>query len=186
MRRASRTLVLAVVAAMTSGCWLFPRTSLNSDVAEMDTQLQTLNQRVDQLEALPAGRSVSTASAATAVARGTAGATALAEGGPVGVESVARPGIRWPGFPSKDAFVKLIRGITNTLTGWVEIPKRMHETTRTSGAMAGFTYGLLRGIGYGFVRTLGGAYEVVTFPFPAPPGYQPVMRPAYIFTCEER
>ncbi|MBI2104438.1 MAG: exosortase system-associated protein, TIGR04073 family [Candidatus Omnitrophica bacterium] len=82
------------------------------------------------------------------------------------------------------AVAKLTRGAVNTVTGWVEVPKRMHETTQLDGAMAGFTWGLLRGLGYGFIRTAAGLYELVTFPFPAPPGYQPVIQPEYVFTEE--
>ncbi|MBI3996755.1 MAG: exosortase system-associated protein, TIGR04073 family [Candidatus Omnitrophica bacterium] len=88
-----------------------------------------------------------------------------------------------PMEPGK-AFVKLTRGAINTITGWVELPKRIHETTVESGAAAGFTWGLLRGIGHGFIRTAAGLYEVVTFPFPAPPSYEPVIQPEYVFTDE--
>lgn len=80
------------------------------------------------------------------------------------------------------AFTKLTRGFVNIITGWVEIPKRIQETSQTSGAAAGFTWGLLRGIGRGFIRTAAGAYEFFTFPFPAPPGYEPVIQPEYVFT----
>lgn len=80
------------------------------------------------------------------------------------------------------AFTKLTRGFVNIVTGWVEIPKRIHETTQTSGAAAGWTWGLLRGLGYGFVRTAAGCYELVTFPVPAPPGYEPVIQPEFVFT----
>jgi putative exosortase-associated protein (TIGR04073 family) len=80
------------------------------------------------------------------------------------------------------AFMKLTRGAVNLITGWVEIPKRVHETSQTSGAWAGFTWGLLRGIGHGFIRTAAGAYELVTFPFPAPPGYESVISPEYVFS----
>ena len=82
------------------------------------------------------------------------------------------------------AIAKLTRGAVNTVTGWVEIPKRIHETSQLDGAAAGFTWGLLRGLGHGFIRTAAGAYELVTFPFPAPPGYQPVIQPEYVFTDE--
>lgn len=82
------------------------------------------------------------------------------------------------------SFIKLTRGATNTVTGWVEIPKRIQETTQTSGAFAGFTWGLLRGFGYGFVRTAAGFYEVFTFPFPAPPGYESVIQPEFVFSAE--
>ena len=83
------------------------------------------------------------------------------------------------------AFTKLTRGAINTVTGWVEIPKRVQETSQASGAAAGFTWGLLRGLGHGFIRTAAGLYELFTFPFPAPPGYGPVIQPEYVFTNEE-
>jgi putative exosortase-associated protein (TIGR04073 family) len=82
------------------------------------------------------------------------------------------------------ALTKGTRGFVNVVTGWVEIPKRVHETSQESGALAGFTWGLLRGLGYGFIRTCAGAYELVTFPFPAPSGYEPVLEPEYVFTDE--
>ena len=83
---------------------------------------------------------------------------------------------------SGKAMTKLLRGTVNICTGWVEIPKRVNETSRTSGTAAGLTWGVLRGFGYGFIRTAAGLYEVVTFPFPAPPGYAPVIQPEYIFS----
>ena len=83
------------------------------------------------------------------------------------------------------ATTKLGRGIANVITGWVEIPKRISETSQAQGTMAGITWGLLRGLGYGFVRTAAGCYELFTFPFPAPPNYEPVIQPAYVF-MEER
>ena len=80
------------------------------------------------------------------------------------------------------AFTKGVRGGINLITGWVEIPKRINETWTTDGALAGFTWGLLRGLGHGFIRTAAGIYEIVTFPFPAPPGYEPVIQPEYVFS----
>ena len=80
------------------------------------------------------------------------------------------------------AFGKLTRGAANVVTGWVEIPKRIQETSQTSGAFAGWTWGLVRGLGHGFIRTAAGFYELFTFPFPAPPGYEPVIEPEYVFT----
>ncbi len=80
------------------------------------------------------------------------------------------------------AVSKLGRGAINTFTGWVEIPKRISETSESSGTAAGLTWGLLRGIGYGFIRTAAGLYEVMTFPFPAPPSYEPVIQPEYVFS----
>ena len=83
------------------------------------------------------------------------------------------------------AMGKLARGTVNIVTGWVELPKRMHETSLESGVATGLTWGLLRGLGYGFVRTAAGFYELFTFPFPAPPDYQPVMRPEYVFLDDD-
>ena len=82
------------------------------------------------------------------------------------------------------AFTKLTRGFINIVTGWVEIPKRVQETSQESGAAAGFTWGILRGLGHGFIRTAAGFYEFFTFPFPAPPGYESVIQPEYVFTSE--
>ena len=82
------------------------------------------------------------------------------------------------------AVSKLGRGIINVFTGWVEIPKRVIETSQASGTAAGWTWGLLRGLGHGFVRTAAGLYEVFTFPFPAPPDYQPVIQPEFVFLQE--
>ena len=82
------------------------------------------------------------------------------------------------------AFTKLTRGGINIVTGWVEVPKRISETSQESGTAAGFTWGLLRGLGHGFIRTAAGFYEFFTFPFPAPPGYAPVIQPEYVFSNE--
>ena len=85
---------------------------------------------------------------------------------------------------SGQAFKKLTRGAINTVTGWVELPKRITETAGQDGPFIGFTWGTLRGIGYGFIRTAAGLYELVTFPYPAPAGYAPVLEPEYVFTAE--
>lgn len=86
---------------------------------------------------------------------------------------------------SGNAFTKLGRGAINIVTGWVEIPKRIYETSEVQGAASGWTWGLLRGFGYGFVRTAAGFYELLTFPVPAPADYAPVMDPPYIFSPEK-
>ena len=39
------------------------------------------------------------------------------------------------------AFTKFTRGGINIVTGWVEIPKRISETSQESGTAAGFTWG---------------------------------------------
>lgn len=82
------------------------------------------------------------------------------------------------------AATKLGRGVVNVVTGWVEIPKRIYETSAMQGNAAGWTWGVLRGLGHGFVRTAAGIYEVVTFPVPQPPDYAPIIQPEYVFVDE--
>lgn len=83
------------------------------------------------------------------------------------------------------AATKLGRGAVNIVTGWVEIPKRIYETSLMQGNAVGWTWGLLKGFGYGFVRTAAGLYEVFTFPVPQPSGYASVIHPEYVFVSED-
>lgn len=82
---------------------------------------------------------------------------------------------------AQDPFTKLGRGVANTLTGWVELPKNVYDTSVNDNAFAGITLGLAKGIGMGLVRTGAGLYEVVTFPFPLPENYRPILEPEYVF-----
>lgn len=75
---------------------------------------------------------------------------------------------------------KLGRGLVNILTGWVEIPKNIAKKWRETDPFTGFVVGGIKGIGWGFARTMVGVYETVTFPFPIPRDYQPLMEPEYI------
>ena len=102
----------------------------------------------------------------------------LIVGHPFSVAQAAQPA------QPNGAATKLGRGLVNIITGWVEIPKRISETSAEQGAASGLTWGLLRGLGYGFVRTAAGFYEVLTFPVPQPPNYGPVIHPEYIFVDE--
>ena len=72
---------------------------------------------------------------------------------------------------------KLMRGLTNTVTGVLEVPRHISHTTETQGLLTGVTVGLGKGLGYGVLRTLVGLYEVVTFPIPVPEGYAPIIQP---------
>ena len=153
----SRVFGIVVMGFLMSGCVLANRqSSFDLQVSQLELQVQSLQTRVDDLS----------------TARGMAGSSASSS-------TESRSGK--VGFHARGAGTKLVRGAANLVTGWVEIPKRMHETSQRSGAFAGFTWGLVRGLGRGFIRTLGGAYEVITFPFPAPPHYQPIIQPEYVF-----
>ena len=86
-----------------------------------------------------------------------------------------------PACYAQDAFTKLGRGVANTLTGWVELPKNVYNTSREDNPLAGLTLGLAKGIGMTLVRTGAGIYEAVTFPIPVPEDYKPILEPEYVF-----
>ena len=77
---------------------------------------------------------------------------------------------------------KFFRGIVNAATGWMEIPKQMIQTSQASGAAKGWTWGFAKGIGFAVARSVVGAYEIITFPVPAPEGYRPIMQPEYVLS----
>ena len=80
---------------------------------------------------------------------------------------------------------KLLRGTANTLTGWIEIPKNIYDTTVEEDFLTGITFGTMKGIGMAVVRTGAGVYEMVTFPFPIPEDYQPVLEPEFVFSTKQ-
>lgn len=77
-------------------------------------------------------------------------------------------------------FHKLGRGVTNILTGWIEVPKNIAQEWRETDPFTGTIVGFFEGFGWGFARTVAGFYEVVSFPFPVPNNYAPVMEPEFI------
>ena len=78
--------------------------------------------------------------------------------------------------------VKLGRGIINTLTGFLELPLKVITISKKDGYPTGLTLGVAKGIGWGVYRTLVGVYEIVTFPIPAPAGYEPITDPDTLLT----
>jgi len=85
---------------------------------------------------------------------------------------------------AQDPGKKLMRGLANILTGWVELPKNIYETSVEDNMFSGLTIGLAKGIGMTIVRTGAGVYETVTFPFPIPEDYAPVLEPEFVFGGE--
>jgi putative exosortase-associated protein (TIGR04073 family) len=76
---------------------------------------------------------------------------------------------------------KLGRGVTNALTGIVEVPKKMYLISKNDNLAMGLTWGLVKGAGVGLLRTAAGLYETVTFPIPAPADYEPIIHPEFVF-----
>lgn len=82
---------------------------------------------------------------------------------------------------AQDPAKKIGRGLANILTGWVELPKNIYDTSVEDNPLSGLTIGLAKGVGMTIVRTGAGVYETVTFPFPIPEGYTPVLEPEFIW-----
>ena len=82
---------------------------------------------------------------------------------------------------AQDMGKKVYRGLANILTGWVELPKNIYDTSVEDNPLSGLTIGLAKGVGMTIVRTGAGVYETVTFPFPIPEGYAPVLEPEFVF-----
>ncbi len=77
-------------------------------------------------------------------------------------------------------FHKLGRGIVNIFTGWLEIPKQTAKEWRRYDPFTGTVLGLIKGVWMAFARTAAGFYEVISFPFPVPRNYEPIMEPEFV------
>lgn len=76
--------------------------------------------------------------------------------------------------------VKLTRGIANTLTSIVELPKQTVLTARDMGA-AGYVVGPIKGVGMTLYRGFIGIAEAVFFMVPQPGYYDPMIDPPYVW-----
>lgn len=81
-----------------------------------------------------------------------------------------------------DALRKLGRGVCNVVTSPYEIVYQTSQVNNSDGAFAAFTVGILKGFSMILVRAAVGVYEVVTFPFPVPKEYKPILKdPEFFF-----
>ncbi len=76
---------------------------------------------------------------------------------------------------------KLGRGLTNIVFSPFEYFTNTQKAGDRRGVLSGAFEGLLAGTYYMVGRILTGAYDVVTFPIPAPEGYEAVMKPDTVF-----
>ena len=88
-----------------------------------------------------------------------------------------------PGIPQQIG-TKFVRGVANLATGWVEIPKQIYVVGTNEGWVAGALRGPFDGLGMFAARTIAGAYEILTFPVPVPPHYQPLVHPDFVWEAE--
>ncbi|MDX8392148.1 MAG: exosortase system-associated protein, TIGR04073 family [Mariprofundaceae bacterium] len=72
---------------------------------------------------------------------------------------------------------KFSRGAANTLTGWVELPKNIVNTSTKDNIGLGLTIGLLKGVVHSVGRTVVGAVELVTFFIPN----NQIVQPKYVW-----
>jgi putative exosortase-associated protein (TIGR04073 family) len=76
--------------------------------------------------------------------------------------------------------IKFSRGVANTFTSIVEIPKQTIITGRDMGGI-GYVYGPLKGIGMAFYRGIIGMTEAIFFAVPQPGYYDPMITPTYVW-----
>jgi putative exosortase-associated protein (TIGR04073 family) len=81
---------------------------------------------------------------------------------------------------AQDMGRKLYRGVVNTVSGWVEIPKNVYVTTMKHEFGYGFIIGLPQGFLMAAARTAAGVYDTLTFPIPFPKDYKPVLEPEFV------
>lgn len=77
---------------------------------------------------------------------------------------------------------KLGRGVTNVVTCWVEIPRNIAIEWEKTDPVTGFVIGTVKGTGWTLARVVSGVYETVSFPFPVPADYEPLMEPEFVVT----
>ena len=76
--------------------------------------------------------------------------------------------------------IKFTRGLTNTATAIVELPKQTILTIEEMGPV-GIFIGPLKGVGMTVYRAFIGATETMFFPVPQPGYYDPTIDPAYVW-----
>ena len=81
-------------------------------------------------------------------------------------------------------FRKFRRGFCNLFTFHMEVGRQMAEEGKKGGPMQAGTIGLAKGLGMAGLRALDGVYEVLTFPFPFPNKYEPIMNDPEFFWTE--
>lgn len=76
---------------------------------------------------------------------------------------------------------KLFRGAANVFSSLLEVPQNIDiEWKKSNNAGVGIFTGLFKGFFWGVARLSSGVWDVVTFPFPKPSGYNSIIQPEYV------
>jgi putative exosortase-associated protein (TIGR04073 family) len=79
---------------------------------------------------------------------------------------------------------KVVRGVANVATGWLEFPKQIYITSKEEGYAKGIFVGPVKGLGMTLVRTAAGIGETFTFFLSYPGFYDPLFYPSYVWQKE--
>lgn len=82
---------------------------------------------------------------------------------------------------------KFGRGLCNLLGGnLMEVPKNIDlEWKASNNAAVGTFCGFFKGAVMAMGRTVSAVWDIATFAFPVPKGYEPLMKPAYVFGSDK-
>ncbi len=72
---------------------------------------------------------------------------------------------------------KFMRGLTNTLFFWAEVPKEVNRDWKNVDPLTGTFTGTGKGVFKGAQRFGAGVYEMATFAYDSPANYQPIVYP---------
>lgn len=102
---------------------------------------------------------------------------------PAGSDKVDEAMLRYNLHP---AFVKLGRGVSNGLLGWLELPLQTQKHYQPSDAATSILTGAAVGVVKGVVRTGVGLYETVTFFLPYPEQFAQILPTLDYFRKDQR
>ncbi len=74
---------------------------------------------------------------------------------------------------------KLQRGFLNIALSPIEISKELDKEKKVDSFIPSWFSGIGRGSFYAVGRALTGVYDMLTFPFPVPAGYEPLVSPEF-------
>lgn len=76
---------------------------------------------------------------------------------------------------------KLGRGVANVATCPLELIRTPSLVGRSEGLIAEITTGIAKGAWNTVVRGVAGVYEVITFPIETKEGFEPIVKPEYVW-----